>query len=499
MKIRYLTEAVFKNPAQARAAREKEKEISKVERIANLSSSVISKQIETKLNEYLNCFDEERWYDDNDMERGGRQIFNNVRVIVSRFIKDFDSYNNKLKIEFRITPKGEDVIYDIFVSPGKTMYNVFYAPVKTTIRVEINPTKDHYTYQKGIETDINRWIEQAAAYDVEYNRGTKASQASQYILDKLVSNNLKLNKIHLFEGSKADYYFILDYNRTLAKDVVSAQSYMWGLQRLTGLFSLDNDGKDIIVATERNAEKQRIIISLDKLCEMTGDNSPYDIFFDFIKYISNYKNLDNSYSSNPQLREDWYNSELAPYAKKFPETVKNNPEFMKYVKFFVLIAPTKYTFDITDTPKQIKTTPHILRAGFVLTSMEGKFYDKPYSSASWDNNVTELINFTRSHHVNNQSQEKTSAYTVTFDFFIFGLYLETGKSYGSNRLTDEDRAKIKAKWDKARKDGIGSYSTVTLFTYDNIVKRFDNVIDTISEANSVMPKRPAKPLMRDQM
>ena len=131
--------------------------------------------------------------------------------------------------------------------------------------------------------------------------------------------------------------------------------------------------------------------------------------------------------------------------------------------------------------------------------MEGKFYDKPYSSASWDNNVTELINFTRSHHVNNQSQEKTSAYTVTFDFFIFGLYLETWKSYGSNRLTDEDRAKIKAKWDKARKDGIGSYSTVTLFTYDNIVKRFDNVIDTISEANSVMPKRPAKPLMRDQM
>lgn len=498
MKVRYLTEAVFKNPAQARAAREKEKEISNVDRIANLSSNVISRQIETKLNEYINCFNDERWYDDNNMEKAGRQIFNNTRVIVSRFIKDFDSYNSKLKMEFRITPKGEDVIYDIFVSPSRTMYNVFYAPVKTEIRIEINPIKGYSLYQKSVESDINRWIEQAATYDAEFNRGTK-SQASQYILDKLASNNLKMNKIHLFEGSKADYYFILDYNRTLAKEVISAQSYMWGLQRLTDLFSLDNDGKNIIIATERNAEKQRIIISLDKLCEMTSDNSPYNVFFDFIKYISDYKNVDDSYSYNPQVREDWYNSELAPYAKNFPETVKNNPEFMKYVKFFVLISPTKYTFDITDKPKQVKTIPHVLRAGFVLTGMEGKFYDKPYSSASWDNNVTELINFTRSHHVNNKNQERTSAYTVTFDFFIFGLYLEKGKSYGSNRLTDEDREKIKAKWDKARKDGINSYATVTLFTHDNMVKRFNNILNTICEANSVMPKRLAKPLMRDQM
>lgn len=495
MKVRYLTEAVFKNPAQARAAREKEKEISNVDRIANLSSNVISRQIETKLNEYLTCFDEDRWYSDNDMEKAGRHIFNHIRVLVLYFIKEFDSYNNKLKIEFRITPKGEDVIYDIFVSPGKTMYNVFYAPVKTEMRIAIGPMKSHNYYRKRVEAEIERYIGIAAQYDVELNPGTK-SQASQYILDKLASNNLKLNKIHLFEGSKADYYFILDYNRTLAKEVLSAQSYMWGLQQLTDLFSLDNDGKDIIIASERNVEKEKIIISLDKLSELTGDNSPYDIFFDFIKYISDYKNLDNSYSSNPQVREDWYNSELAPYAKKFPETVKNNPEFMKYVKFFAFIAPTKYTFDITDEPKQIKSIPHVLRAGFVLTSAEGKFYDKPFS---WDTNVTDLINFTRSHHVDNQSQEKTSAYTVTFDFFIFGLYLEKGKSYGSNRLTDEDRAKIKAKWDKSRKDGINSYSTVTLFTYDNIVKRFDNVIDTIREANSVMPKRLAKPLTRDQM
>jgi hypothetical protein len=262
---------------------------------------------------------------------------------------------------------------------------------------------------------------------------------------------------------------------------------------------LDNDGKDIIIASERNVEKQRIVISLDKLSELTGDNSPYDVFFDFIKYISDYKNLDNSYSSNPQLREDWYNSEIAPYAKNFPETVKNNPEFMKYVKFFVLISPTKYTFDITNEPKQIKSIPHILRAGFVLTSVEGKFYDKPYSSASWESNVTDLINFTRSHHVDNQSKEKTAAYTVTFDFFIFGLYLERGKSYGSNRLTDRDREKIKEKWNQAKRDGIGSYSTVTLFTYDNIAKRFDNIIDTIREANSVMPKRLAKPLTNNQV
>lgn len=498
MKVRYLAEAVFKNPNQARAAREKEKDLSNIERLASMSSTVIAKQIEKKLNDYISCFDEDRWYDDNDMEKAGRYIFNNIRVTVGYFLKDYDSYNNKVKIEFRVVPKGEDIVYDIFVSPGKTMFNVFYAPEKTVIRTEIGPMKSYNFYKDHVEKELNNRIEAAAKYDAERNSKT-TNQSSQYILDKLASNNLKLNKIHLFEGSKADYYFILDYNRTLAKDVVSAQSYMWGLQRLTDLFSLDNDGKDIIVATERNAEKQRIIISLDKLCEMTGDNSPYDIFFDFIKYISNYKNLDYNYSFNPQLREDWYNSELAPYAKNFSETVKNNPEFMKYVKFFVLIAPTKYTFDITDAPKQIKTTPHVLRAGFVLTSMEGKFYDKPYSSASWDDNVTELINFTRSHYVNNQSQEKTSAYTVTFDFFIFGLYLETGKSYGSNRLTDEDREKIKAKWDKARKYGIGSYSTVTLFTYDNIVKRFDNVIDTISEANSVMPKRLAKQLTRDQM
>ncbi len=498
MKVRYLTEAVFKNPAQARAAREKEKESSNVDRIANLSSSIISRQIETKLNEYLNCFDTDRWYDDNNMEKAGRQIFNHIRVLVSYFIKEFDSYNNKLKIEFRITPKGEDVIYDVFVSPGRTMYNVFYAPVKTEMRIAIGPMKTYNFYKKSFEDEIERNIGIAAQYDVEYNPGTK-SQASQYILDKLASNNLKLNKIHLFEGSKADYYFILDYNRTLAKEVLSAQSYMWGLQKLTDLFSLDNDGKDIIIASERNVEKQRIVISLDKLSELTGDNSPYDVFFDFIKYISDYKNLDNSYSSNPQLREDWYNSEIAPYAKNFPETVKNNPEFMKYVKFFVLISPTKYTFDITNEPKQIKSIPHILRAGFVLTSVEGKFYDKPYSSASWESNVTDLINFTRSHHVDNQSQEKTAAYTVTFDFFIFGLYLERGKSYGSNRLTDRDREKIKEKWNQAKRDGIGSYSTVTLFTYDNIAKRFDNIIDTIREANSVMPKRLAKPLTNNQV
>ena len=98
MKIRYLTEAVFKNPAQARAAREKEKEISNVDRIANLSSNVISRQIETKLNEYLTCFDEDRWYGDNDMEKAGRQIFNHIRVLVSYFIKEFDSYNLTLYI-----------------------------------------------------------------------------------------------------------------------------------------------------------------------------------------------------------------------------------------------------------------------------------------------------------------------------------------------------------------------------------------------------------------
>ncbi len=87
MKVRYLTEAVFKNPAQARAAREKEKESSNVDRIANLSSSIISRQIETKLNEYLNCFDTDRWYDDNNMEKAGRQIFNHILVLGSYFIK----------------------------------------------------------------------------------------------------------------------------------------------------------------------------------------------------------------------------------------------------------------------------------------------------------------------------------------------------------------------------------------------------------------------------
>ena len=498
MKVRYLVEGTFKTPAQARAAREKEKGVSNVERLASTSSNVIAKQIETKLNEYLTCFDDSRWYGDNDMEKAGRYIYNHIRVTVGYFLKDFEPSIAKVKIEFRVSPKGEDLVYDIFVSPGSTMHNVFYSSGKSTLRIDIGPMKSFNFSKDHFEKDTNNNLIKAAQYEIEHN--SKANnQVAQYILDKINSNNFKLNKIHLFEGSNANYYFILDYNKTLAKEVLPAQSYMWGIQKLKELFSFDNDGKNIIIAIERNKEKEKIIYSLDKLSDLVGNNSIYDVLFAFMNHISDYKNTDNAYSSNPKFREDWYNNEFAPYAKDFQKNAKSNPNYLNHLKFCAVVAPTKYVFDITsELPQQLKSIPHVVNFGFVKTTMEGTFYhDKPYSYGSWNNDApfTQLVTFTKAHQMNYETQNRTSVFMVAYDLFTLGLYLKTGLTYGSSKLSDEDRDKIKAEWNETNMKGLNTYTTTTLSTNDDIIKKLENIISAIQDKHSVMPKRLAKPLV----
>ncbi len=57
MKIQYLSEGVFKNPEQARAAREKAAQISNAEKVAAQSKEVIKSAVEKFIDEYLNNSD----------------------------------------------------------------------------------------------------------------------------------------------------------------------------------------------------------------------------------------------------------------------------------------------------------------------------------------------------------------------------------------------------------------------------------------------------------
>jgi hypothetical protein len=271
---------------------------------------------------------------------------------------------------------------------------------------------------------------------------------------------------------------------------------MWGIQKLKELFSFDNDGKNIIIAIERNKEKEKIIYSLDKLSDLVGNNSIYDVLFAFMNHISDYKNTDNAYSSDPKFREDWYNTEFAPYAKDFKKNAKSNPNYLNHLKFCAVVAPTKYVFDITsELPQQLKSIPHIVNFGFIKTTMEGTFYDKPYSSASWNTDVTQLVTFTKAHQMNYETQKRTSVFMVAYDLFTLGLYLKTGLTYGSSKLSDEDRDKIKAEWNETKMKGLNTYTTTTLSTNDDIIKKLENIISAIQDKHSVMPKRLAKPLV----
>ena len=45
MKIKYITESYFKNPEQAKAAREKERELSNAEKIAGVSSKIMKEPL----------------------------------------------------------------------------------------------------------------------------------------------------------------------------------------------------------------------------------------------------------------------------------------------------------------------------------------------------------------------------------------------------------------------------------------------------------------------
>ena len=80
------------------------------------------------------------------------------------------------------------------------MFNVFYAPEKTDIRAEIGPMKSYNFSRDHVEKELNNRIEVAAKYDAEHNSKT-TNQASQYILDKLASNNLRLNTNPNFSNS----------------------------------------------------------------------------------------------------------------------------------------------------------------------------------------------------------------------------------------------------------------------------------------------------------
>lgn len=509
MRIRYLAEGVFKTPGQARAAREKEKAMNNVDKISSLSSNIITAQVQNKLNEFMTCFDLNKWYDDNDMEKASRFIYNNIRVAVSAFIRDLIYYNGYQKktstqaeIEFRTKTEGAKVLFDIYITPSDIVYKLFSSPVKTLLRVNMSPirTTNPYYHRDRLEENLIGYIEQAAKYDAEHNSAANG-QASRYILEKIQEGNLKFNKIHLFENSKADYQFILDYSEHLAKEVLSAQSFMNGLCKIKEVFSFDNEGTNVIIATDRYAEKERILLSLDKVAEMMGDDTVYDVLFEYIDYISNYNNLDNSYSSNPKDRRDYYNEYFAPYAKSFKENAKKNPEYFNRLKFYAIVKPTKYAFDITSEPKQIDTIPCLMRTGFALSSYEGKIYDNTLMySSGWSTSAEaeEMFNFTRSSSDTPFGDEsKVTTFTSTFDMFILGLYLKTGLRYGSKKLTDKEReTSLMGQWNFAKKvKQVNSYCTSTLFDNNSIIKKLNNVVRCIENAYAVKPKRLAKPLL----
>ena len=122
MKVRYIKEGYFKNPEQARAAREKEKTISNADKISGVYNNmynsakirVLTRELTDYFTNYGNEYNSEEWWRNVSYCWYLSPLFSNCNTSGNNMIPGF---NSSLRVEYSIVTSGDGKRGDIIVTP----------------------------------------------------------------------------------------------------------------------------------------------------------------------------------------------------------------------------------------------------------------------------------------------------------------------------------------------------------------------------------------------
>ncbi len=122
MKVRYIKEGYFKNPAQAKIAREKEKTLSNADKISGVYNDmynsakvrVLTRELTDYFTNYGNEYNSEEWWRNVSYCWYLSPFFNNCNCADNDTIPGF---NSSLRVEYSIETEGDEKRGDIIVTP----------------------------------------------------------------------------------------------------------------------------------------------------------------------------------------------------------------------------------------------------------------------------------------------------------------------------------------------------------------------------------------------